>query len=202
MISDFDDYPIHQTPEPVAQPSTTDCNFYDRYWFNGICEQEGLVFAMTLGLYPNRRVMDAAFSVVINGVQHSFHASRLAPLARNRTVVGPFRLEVVEPMKKIHAVLEPNETGISCDLTFTTRTAPVEEPRSLMRRQDRIIMDTSRFAQFGRWANGQRHKRAGRLGICRLDLGDWPHRGDGARLRVRPAGDPGSGCIGRHRRAL
>ena len=79
MISDFDDYPIHQTPEPVAQPGTTDFNFYDRYWFNGISEQDGLVFAMTLGLYPNRRVMDASFSVVIDGVQHSFHASRLAP---------------------------------------------------------------------------------------------------------------------------
>ena len=98
MISDFDDYPIHQTPEPVAQPGTTDFNFYDRYWFNGISEQDGLVFAMTLGLYPNRRVMDASFSVVIDGVQHSFHASRLAPLARNRTVVGPFSLEVIKPL--------------------------------------------------------------------------------------------------------
>ena len=151
MISDFDDYPIHQTPEPVAQPGTTDFNFYDRYWFNGISEQDGLVFAMTLGLYPNRRVMDASFSVVIDGVQHSFHASRLAPLARNRTVVGPLSLEVSRPMKKVRAVLEPNETGISCELTFTARTAPIEEPRSVMRRQDRIIMDTSRFAQFGRW---------------------------------------------------
>ncbi len=151
MISDFDDYPIHQTPEPVAQPGTTDFNFYDRYWFNGISDQDGLVFGMTLGLYPNRRVMDASFSVVIDGVQHSFHGSRLAPLARNRTEVGPMRLEVVQPMKKLRAVLEPNETGISGDLTFTARTAPIEEPRSLMRRQERIVMDTSRFAQFGRW---------------------------------------------------
>ncbi len=151
MISDFDDYPIHQTPEPLAQPGTTDFNFYDRYWFNGISEQDGLFFGISSGLYPNRRVMDASFSVVIDGVQHSFHGSRLAPLARNRTVVGPFRLEIIRPMKIVRAVLEPNETGISCDLTFTTRTTPIEEPRSVMKRQDRIIMDTSRFAQFGRW---------------------------------------------------
>ena len=29
-----DDYPIHQTPEPIAYAGT-DRNFYDRYFFNG-----------------------------------------------------------------------------------------------------------------------------------------------------------------------
>lgn len=172
MISDFDDYPIHQTPEPVAQPGTTDFNFYDRYWFNGISEHDGLVFAITLSLYPNRRVMDASFSVVIDGTQHSFHASRLAPLDRNRTEVGPLGLRIIQPMKKARAVLEPNKTGISFDLTFTARTAPIEEPRSLMRRQDRVVMDTSRFAQFGRWQG-------------------WIEAG-GRRLQIEPGMVPGT----------
>jgi hypothetical protein len=35
MLSRYDDYPVHQTPEPIAQPATTDRNVYDRYWFNG-----------------------------------------------------------------------------------------------------------------------------------------------------------------------
>jgi hypothetical protein len=188
MISDFDDYPIHQTPEPVAQPGTTDFNFYDRYWFIGASEQEGLVFGLTLGLYPNRRVMDASFSVVIDGVQHSFHGSRLAPLARNRTAVGPFRLEVIRPMKIAHAVLEPNETGMSCDLTFTARTAPIEEPRSVMKRQDRIIMDTARFAQFGRWQ--------GWIEIAGKRIQIDPKRVLGTRDRswgVRPVGERDAG---------
>ena len=33
-LSKGDDYPIHQTPEPVAYAGT-DRNFYDRYFFNG-----------------------------------------------------------------------------------------------------------------------------------------------------------------------
>jgi len=161
MLSDFDDYPIHQTADCVAQPGTTDFNFYDRYWFNGFSQDDQLVFAVALGLYPNRRVMDGAFSVVIDGVQHSFHGSRLAPLVRNRTVVGPFRVEVVTPMRVLRVVLETNQTGIACDLTFVARTAAIEEPHSLMRRHDRIVMDTTRFTQFGRWhgwieAQGQR----------------------------------------------
>jgi hypothetical protein len=30
MLSRFDDYPIHQTPEPLALPASTDRNVYDR----------------------------------------------------------------------------------------------------------------------------------------------------------------------------
>src|SRR5262245_16660487 len=35
MLSRFDDYPIHQTAEPIAHPASSDRNVYDRYWFNG-----------------------------------------------------------------------------------------------------------------------------------------------------------------------
>ena len=35
MLSRHDDYPIHQTPEPIARPASTDRHVYDRYWFNG-----------------------------------------------------------------------------------------------------------------------------------------------------------------------
>jgi hypothetical protein len=35
MLSRFDEYPIHQTPEPLAHNVTGDRNVYDRSWFNG-----------------------------------------------------------------------------------------------------------------------------------------------------------------------
>ena len=35
MLSRHDDFPIHQTPEPLAHTSTGDRNFYDRYWLGG-----------------------------------------------------------------------------------------------------------------------------------------------------------------------
>ena len=39
-LSKGDDYPIHQTPEPIAYAGT-DRNFYDRYFFNGYSTQPG-----------------------------------------------------------------------------------------------------------------------------------------------------------------
>ncbi len=31
MLTRFDEYLIHQTPEPLAHPASTDRNVYDRY---------------------------------------------------------------------------------------------------------------------------------------------------------------------------
>jgi len=151
MLSRLDDYPIHQTPEPVAQPASSDRNVYDRYWFNGYAADGEFYFALGMAVYPNRGIMDCGFSIVRDGVQHAFHASRRAPTDPSETVVGPFRIEIVEPMRAARVVLEPNETGISCDLRFIARTACVEEGRQTLRRSGRIFMDATRFAQYGRW---------------------------------------------------
>ena len=151
MLSSHDDYPIHQTPDPINQPAVSNKNFYDRYWFNGYAKDGEFYFGLAMGLYPNRRVMDAAFSIVKDGVQHSLHASRLAPDDPCETRVGPLRIEVVEPMRVVRVVIDKNETGIEGELLFRPRTACVEEFRAPLSRDRRLLMDTTRFTQFGTW---------------------------------------------------
>ena len=132
MLTKFDDYPIHQTPEPIAHAASTDRNVYDRYWFNGYADDGEFYFGIGLGYYPNRGIMDCGFSIVRDGVQHSFHASRRAPSEPTETRVGPFRIEILEPMRSIRVTLDENETGIDCDLHFLARTACVEEGRQTL----------------------------------------------------------------------
>ncbi len=36
MLSRFDDYPIHQTPEPIAHRGTSDPNAEGRCWWSGV----------------------------------------------------------------------------------------------------------------------------------------------------------------------
>ena len=62
MITPFDDYPIHQTAAPVAYPGTGDRNYYDRYFFNGYDRDADFFFAVAMGIYPNRKVIDTSFS--------------------------------------------------------------------------------------------------------------------------------------------
>lgn len=152
MITSMDDFLIHQTPEPIAHPDPSDRNFYDRYWTNGYDESGAFVFECGFGVYPNRKVMDGHWSVSIGGVQHCFHASRRAPYDRTDSRIGPLRIEVVEPMRTLRVRLDENETGLACDLVFTARSVPHQEPKNVMFDELRCIMNTSRFTQLGRWS--------------------------------------------------
>lgn len=162
MLNRLDDFPIHQTPEPIAHVATSDRNAYDRTWFNGYSADGGRYFGIGMAVYPLRGIVDCAFSVVEQGGrQHSFFASGRAPLERTDMQVGPFRLEVVEPLRSTRVVLDDNETGLACDLTFSARTAPIEEHRQTLWRGTRRIMDATRFDQFGRWSGTVRHPDGG-----------------------------------------
>jgi hypothetical protein len=153
MLNRLDDYPIHQTPEPVAHLATSDRNTYDRSWFNGFSIDGEWYFGIAMGLYPHRGVLDCAFSVVRKGgLQHCFFASRRAPAERTEMQVGPFRIELPEPMRRTRVVLETNDSGLACDLTFSTRTAAIEESRQTLWSGARRTMDTTRFDLFGRWS--------------------------------------------------
>src|SRR5437867_10919678 len=116
MLTAFDDYLIHQTPEPVAHPGTGDRNFYDRHFFNGFSREGDLFFGAALGLYPNRRVMDAAFTVARDGRQHSVHASRLAPAERGETRVGPIAVRGVDALRTLRVPAQPNACGLEAAL--------------------------------------------------------------------------------------
>jgi len=188
MLSKLDDYPVHQTPDPIAQPATSDRNAYDRYWFNGYAADGEFYFGIGAALYPNLGIMDCGFSIVRDGVQHAFHASRRAPREPSEVEVGPFRIHIVEPMRRLRVTIDENETGIACDLRWTPRTANVEEGRQTMRRGGRVMMDATRFDQFGRW-EGEIRYDGKRLAIDPARVYGTKDRSWG----IRPVGvqDPG-----------
>lgn len=188
MLTRFDDYPLHQTPEPLAHPGSTDRNTYDRYWFNGFSTDGSFYFGIALGLYPNRRIMDCALSLVRNGVQYAFHASRRAPVERDELQVGPFRIEILEPMRRLRVSLSDNDSALACSLVFTAGTPPIEEERQTLRRDHRVFMDVTRFTQFGRWE--------GWIRVEGETLDIRPDRTLATRDRswgIRPVGEPESG---------
>ncbi|MEM9728069.1 MAG: hypothetical protein AAF997_05745 [Myxococcota bacterium] len=151
VITDFDDYLIHQAPFPVNQPGLANRNFYDRYWFNGFDKDGKFLFEVGFGRYPHRFVQDGHFSVTVDGVQHSFHASRRIADNPMDSSAGPLRIEVVKPMRTIRVVIAPNDTEVECDLTFHAKAPPLQEPKNVMYDGIRLIMDTQRFTQYGTW---------------------------------------------------
>ncbi|MFK8022720.1 MAG: hypothetical protein AB8G26_02045 [Ilumatobacter sp.] len=157
MLSSYDDFPVHQTSHPIARTASTDLNHYDRYFFNGYTRDTRIFFATAMGLYPNRHVADAAFSVVVDGGtadarQINVHASRRAPSDRaEANSVGPVRVEVIEPLNRLRVTVEAPAEGLRADLTFVRRSAPIEEPHFFHQVGQRTIMDSTRMTQFGQW---------------------------------------------------
>lgn len=194
MITLLDDYAVHQTPEPVSRPATSDRNFYDRWFFAGFAADGRYQFEVGLGLYPHRRVMDVHVSVLVDGVQHCFYGSRRAPHERTEMQVGPFVLEVERPMRAMRLRLDDAASGIAMDVRFTARSAPGEEPPSRLYDEDRLIMHTTRFVQFGRWdgelsVEGRRLQVAEAMGVRDRSWG------------IRPVGEPDAGAPGMLARA-
>ena len=152
MLTPLDDYPVHQTSRPLAMPASGDPNHYDRFFFNGSNGDGSLFFALALGVYPNRDVIDASFSVVRRDEQVNVHGSGQCPLDRMHPEIGPIRVEILQPMVSQRIVVEAPEHGLRADLAFTARTAPLEEPHFFAQRGTRMVWDYTRLTQFGSWA--------------------------------------------------
>ena len=191
VLTPFDDYPIHQTSQPIAVAASGDPNHYDRYFFHGALPGGAVVFGAALGVYPNRQVVDAAFSVARPHEQASVFASGLCPLDRAQTSVGPIGIQVVEPMRTLRVVVDAPAHGLAADLTFRARTAPVAEPPFLRRAGTRTVMDYTRLTQWGAWE--------GWLAVDGERVDCAPTEVLGVRDRswgVRPVGERASGAPG------
>jgi len=188
MLTKYDDYPIHQTSEPLAIVATSDRHAYDRYWFNGYQDDGAFYFGIGAAVYPNLGIVDCGLSIVHEGEQHAFHASRRAGAERSEIEVGPFQIEIIEPMKSLRVTLEENETGISADLLWIPRTASFAEEFQRSKRTPASAgrhMEATRFNQFGYWKGFIKY--AGKT--VEID----PARVFGTKDRswgIRPVGDP------------
>jgi hypothetical protein len=190
VLHPLNDHPVHQTSLAMEQPQSGDPNHYDRYFFNGYTDDGSLYFGAALGLYPNRRVIDAAFCVQIGTQQVSVHTSDVLAVTsagvERRTAVGPVRIEIVEPMVHLRLVVDAPEQGLTAELTWRSRTDPVVEPRFL-HATGFGHFDYTRFTQWGEWTgwlsvDGDRHDVAVRGSRDR----SWGTRPVGDRLPAPP----------------
>jgi hypothetical protein len=159
----LDEYPIHQAPLSLAYVASSDRNFYDRCYFNAHPRTDELFLVTGLGVYPNLGVIDAYATVRKGDRQWAVRFSDALPDDRMAQQVGPYRIEVVEPLRRLRLVCDADEHGIGFDLRWTGSFDAVQEAQHQMRMGARAIIDTTRFAQVGTWSgelrvDGQTHQ--------------------------------------------
>jgi hypothetical protein len=186
MFSSIDDYPVHQIAEPVRHVATSDRNFYDRYYFNCFPRSAELMLAFGLGQYPNLDVTDAFAVCTADGTHRVVRSSRELGDDRGDLGVGPLRLEVLQGMRRLRLLCDPAEDyGLRFDLTWEAESSPVAEPRQWSRQAGRVLVDSMRLGQVGRWT--------GQLNVAGRDYPVDPEQWLGFRDRswgIRPVGEP------------
>jgi hypothetical protein len=193
MLTRGDDYPIHQTPEPIAYAGS-DRNFYDRYFFNAYSADGSAFVAIAYGVYPALNVADAHIAIVKDGKERCLHASRVLGLERMDLAVGPIAIEVLEPLQRLKVTVAKTE-GIAGEIVFEGRAFPIEEPRFVKRNGPRLFMDYTRLTQNVRasgWleVDGERIEVSGWVGTRDRS---WGIRPVGA---PDPQPTPGAGITG------
>jgi len=184
-ISPMDEYLAHQTTETFDRVFTSDRNFYDRYYFNLHPCSDELFLITGLGQYPNLGVTDAFVTVSHGAKQYTVRASRELGIDRLDTRVGPFRVEVLEGLRSLRVICEPNEWGITFDLVWRGSTPALEEPTTFIRWGSRVMTNVSRYAQVGTWE--------GSLEVAGATYAVSPDTWKGARDHswgIRPVGEP------------
>ncbi|MFN8025985.1 MAG: hypothetical protein U0W40_06420 [Acidimicrobiia bacterium] len=125
-------------------------------------DRTGDKFVITgMGIYPNVGVVDG-YLAVKNGDKVS--TARFSDaLGDERLRVGPYRVEVIEPLQKVRVICEPNTTGIAADIMQEERLVPaLEEQPHVIHKGPKVILQSTRFAQVGTWT-----------GTVSLDGDDW-----------------------------
>ncbi|WP_372747585.1 hypothetical protein [Litorivivens sp.] len=185
MLSQMDDYPLHQVADVMRFVGTSDRNFYDRYYFNMHASSDDLFMVMGMGQYPTLGVQDA-FVVVRRGDQHHVvRASRELGDDRMDTSVGPLRVEVIKGLEKVRFIVEESaDHPIAMDVVWDGAIPAFLEPRQYIRKHGRVLFDSVRFAQTGCWTGSLR------VGDETFDV--TPDRWKGSRDRswgIRPVGE-------------
>ncbi|TVR25843.1 MAG: hypothetical protein EA389_07585 [Ilumatobacter sp.] len=180
----LDEFPVHQAPLSMAHPATSDRNFYDRSYFNAH-DRTGEVFIITgFGVYPNLGVIDAFVTVKHGDQQVTVRTSDALGDDRMSTAVGPYRIEVIEPLERLRVVCDAAEHGIELDMTWQGSFPAIDEPPHVIRRGNKVILDAQRFAQVGTWE--------GRLVVDGTEFTIDPRQWVGTRDRswgIRPVGE-------------
>lgn len=183
MVSELDEYPLHQAPLPLLWPASSDRNFYDRCYFNAH-DRTGELFVVTgLGYYPNLGTKDAFLLVARDGVHTALHLGDLCDGDRLHQRVGGYSVEVLEPLQRLRVRLEETE-GVSADLTWEGSFPVLQEQPHVLRSGARVTLEAQRFAQVGTWS--------GHLTLDGERIEVSPDRWVGTRDRswgIRPVGE-------------
>jgi hypothetical protein len=148
MLTPYDELPIHQSSHTFAHIPSTDFTWDDGCYFGIFNAGEKVFLATGYRVNPNTDMI-AGFAILnVAGQQHTVRFSRC--WRRDMTTrIGPFIVEVLEPLRKLRVALATNDSGQSFDIVWEGSSPALLEDHHLAENRGRRTTDQSRFCQPG-----------------------------------------------------
>lgn len=185
MTSPLDEYPIHQAPVSMERFGTSDRNVYDRCIMQCFDRAGSVEMITGLGVYPHLGVIDAYAALRRGDHQLVVRSSDALGDNRMEQAVGPFRFEVVKPLRRLRVVCDAAAQGLTFDLEWEASFETIDEPRHITTAGTRTVLNASRFVQVGAWSGVM---RADGQEIA-VDHDGWAGTRDRS-WGIRPSGEP------------
>lgn len=145
-----DEYFYHQFPEPLSNVTNRHPFWRESLFFIMHPREElGDTVILTMATYPHPEKVDA-FQLGIIGEQPIYLVHERPYDGDPHTLeVGPTKIDIIEPYKKMRVTADPEISPVGLDVTFTARTRERGLRRGTMKRGDEIIWDQSHMIQSG-----------------------------------------------------
>jgi hypothetical protein len=149
QLTPYDEFPVHQVPHPFSYIPSTDYAWDEGYWFGVFNPDEKVFLGTYLRINPNTDMIGGCVLLNIAGYQVTLRFNRC--WRRNFNLeVGPYKMIIVEPLKKIRLVLDENESGISFDLLWEGTSPAFLEEHHVATNRGRRTTDQRRYSQPGK----------------------------------------------------
>src|SRR5512140_950049 len=146
MITRYDEQFCHQAVSTFDRPGTSAREWTERAWLQVHAIDGSAHLATGFGYYPNRNVMDAfACFTVADRTHYIVRASRELRPDIDVFKVGPFRYDIVEPLRKVRFALDENEYGLSFAVEADAVSPLYEEPPQTQIERGRLKEDIKRM---------------------------------------------------------
>lgn len=174
MLTQYDEFPVHQASRPFSHIPSTDYNWDDGYYFGAFSAKHKIFLLTGMRVNPNTDMIGGYAIIFVNGRQHNVRFSRCWRQQAD-TVIGPLSYRFTEPLKRIQLTLTANDSLLSFDLEWKGTIPAFEEEHHVAENRGRRTTDQTRYSQVG-VVNGHIVFDGQRIEVEELDwTGDRDH---------------------------
>tara|TARA_B100001964_G_scaffold159797_1_gene175456 strand:+ start:1208 stop:2383 length:1176 start_codon:yes stop_codon:yes gene_type:complete len=149
MLTQYDEFPVHQTGHPFTRASVSDYSFDDGYFFGVFSAEEDIFLYQGLRVNPNNNMIGGYAGVMTKGVQYTTRFKRPWQIDCD-TRIGPYSVEFIEPFLEIHLALAENESALSFEIDWLATAPAFEEAHHSATSRGRVTTDQTRYTQAGK----------------------------------------------------